>query len=237
MPPWTRPNVRRSALAARAVKTRIQGRCIWLREAIAPDEEDCPALQGDQTADVCIVGGGFAGMWTAIELKQRQPSLDIAIVEADICGGGPSGRNSGMVLSQWAKFRALEAFCGTAGAIALGKAFGQSHRDVAAFCRTHGIEGVAWGTTIPVVLVELGILVPYALRHLKVSGWRIAREAFQPQLLPLLALFAFAQWTSQQTWSHDDWRILIGVAVTGAAILGAALWLRRRLGRTEMAAA
>ena len=70
------------------MKTRIEGRCIWLREAIAPDEEDCPALQGNQTADVCIVGGGFAGMWTAIELKRRQPSLDVAIVEADICGGG-----------------------------------------------------------------------------------------------------------------------------------------------------
>ena len=103
-------------------------------------------------------------------------------------------------------------------------------------CLTHGIEGVAWGTTIPVVLVELGILVPYALRHLKVSGWRIVREAFQPQLLPLLALLGFAQWVSLQTWSHDDWRILVGVAVTGAAILGATLWLRRRLERTEMVA-
>src|SRR5262249_21365298 len=90
---------------ADAMKTRIEGRCIWLREAISPDEKDCPPLQGDQIADICIVGGGFAGMWTAIELKRRQPSLDIAIVEADICGGGSSGRNSGMVLSQWAKFR------------------------------------------------------------------------------------------------------------------------------------
>lgn len=104
-------------------------------------------------------------------------------------------------------------------------------------CRTHGIEGVAWGTTIPVVLVEFCVLVPYALRKLNVSGWRILREAFQPQLIPLLALLGFAQWASQQTWSHDDWRILIGVALTGAAILGAALWLRRSLERTEMAAA
>ncbi|MEK6262126.1 MAG: oligosaccharide flippase family protein [Planctomycetota bacterium] len=104
-------------------------------------------------------------------------------------------------------------------------------------CLTHGIEGVAWGTTIPVVVVELGVLVPYALRHLKVSGWRIVREALQPQLLPLLALLGFAQWASQQAWSHNDWRILIGVAFTGAAILGAALWLRRRLDRAEMAAA
>jgi len=144
-----------SVSPADSMKTRIEGRCIWLREAISPDEEDCPALQGDQSADVCIVGGGFAGMWTAIELKRRQPSLDVAIVEADICGGGPSGRNSGMVLSQWAKFRALEAFCGPAGAIALGKAFGQSADDIAAFCQAHGIDaefrrdGWIWGATCP----------------------------------------------------------------------------------------
>jgi glycine/D-amino acid oxidase-like deaminating enzyme len=137
------------------VKTRIAGRCIWLREAISPDEEDCPALEGDQRADVCIVGGGYAGMWTAIELKQRQPSLDIAIVEADICGGGASGRNSGMVLSQWAKFRALEVFSGTAGALQLGRAFGQSADNLEAFCRTHGIDaqfrrdGWIWGATCP----------------------------------------------------------------------------------------
>jgi glycine/D-amino acid oxidase-like deaminating enzyme len=137
------------------VTTRIAGRCIWLREAIAPGEQDCAALEGGQRADVCIVGGGYAGMWTAIELKRRQPSLDVAIVEADICGGGASGRNSGMVLSQWAKFRALEAFCGTAGALELGRAFGQSAENIAAFCQTHGIDaqfrrdGWIWGATCP----------------------------------------------------------------------------------------
>ena len=88
--------------------TRIEGRCFWLQTAIRADEEDQPPLRGDMRADVCIVGGGYAGMWTALELKRRQPSLNVAIVEADICGGGASGRNSGMVLPQWAKFQALQ---------------------------------------------------------------------------------------------------------------------------------
>ena len=135
--------------------TRIAGRCIWLREAIAPDEQDCLPLEGKQRADICIVGGGYAGMWTALELKRRRPSLDVAIVEADICGGGASGRNSGMVLSQWAKIRALEAFAGQAGALQLGRAFGQSAENIAAFCQTHGIDaqfrrdGWIWGATCP----------------------------------------------------------------------------------------
>ena len=82
--------------------TRIKGRGPWLREAIVPGELDQPALEGAQKADICIVGGGLAGLWTAIEIKTRAPATDVAIVEADICGGGASGRNSGMVLSQWA---------------------------------------------------------------------------------------------------------------------------------------
>jgi len=135
------------------MKTRIAGRGPWLREAIAPDEEDAPPLEGEQRADVCIVGGGYAGMWTALELKRRQPGLDVAIVEADICGGGASGRNSGMVLSQWAKFQALEAFCGTAGAIRLGKAFGESATQLDAFFKDEDIDiefrrdGWIWGAT------------------------------------------------------------------------------------------
>ena len=135
--------------------TRIKGRGPWLREAISPGELDQPELAGDHKADVCIVGGGLAGLWTAIEIKRRAPSTDVAIVEADICGGGASGRNSGMVLSQWAKFAALEAFCGTDGAIRLGHHFGESASNIEKFCVEHGIDaefrrdGWIWGATCP----------------------------------------------------------------------------------------
>src|SRR6185503_29780 len=107
----------------------------------------------DSKADVCIVGGGLAGLWTAITIKQRAPSTDVAIVEADICGGGASGRNSGMVLSQWAKFSALEAYCGTKDALRLGHEFGDSASNIEAFCHEHGIDaefrrdGWIWGAT------------------------------------------------------------------------------------------
>jgi glycine/D-amino acid oxidase-like deaminating enzyme len=135
------------------MQTRITGRGPWLREAIAPGEQDEPALEGAQRADVCIVGGGMAGMWTALELKRRRPELDIAIVEADILGGGASGRNSGMVLSQWAKFAALQSFCGTVDAIRLGHVFGNSASEIDAFFRDAGIDiefrrdGWIWGAT------------------------------------------------------------------------------------------
>jgi glycine/D-amino acid oxidase-like deaminating enzyme len=133
--------------------TRSKGRCIWLRQAIQPGEVDAPVLEGDQSADICIVGGGLAGLWTALDLKARDPSCDVAIIEADICGGGASGRNSGMVLSQWAKFAALKAYCGEAGAIALGRAFAASAENIRAFCMANAIDaefrpdGWVWGAT------------------------------------------------------------------------------------------
>lgn len=136
-----------------AATTRIDGRCIWLREAIAPGELDAPVLEDDQAADICIVGGGMAGLWTALEIKTRDPACHVTIVEADICGGGASGRNSGMVLSQWAKFAALKAFCGEVGAISLGHAFAASAGNIEAFCRRNGIDaefrpdGWVWGAT------------------------------------------------------------------------------------------
>ena len=47
--------------------------------------------------DVCIVGGGYTGLWTARELKRRDPNLRIAIIEKTVCGFGASGRNGGWV--------------------------------------------------------------------------------------------------------------------------------------------
>jgi glycine/D-amino acid oxidase-like deaminating enzyme len=52
-------------------------------------------LPGDAHADVCIVGGGFTGLWTAYYLKKAVPFLNIAVLEAAFCGYGASGRNGG----------------------------------------------------------------------------------------------------------------------------------------------
>lgn len=52
-------------------------------------------LPGDATADVCIVGGGFTGLWTAYYLKRAVPFLNITLLEGKFCGYGASGRNGG----------------------------------------------------------------------------------------------------------------------------------------------
>ncbi|WP_090276634.1 NAD(P)/FAD-dependent oxidoreductase [Halopseudomonas litoralis] len=55
-----------------------------------------PVLQGDEQADVCIVGGGFTGLNTAIELAQR--GLSVILLEARQIGWGASGRNGGQLI-------------------------------------------------------------------------------------------------------------------------------------------
>jgi monoamine oxidase len=46
---------------------------LWL-EAAPPDPEAAP-LSADAEADVAIVGGGYTGLWTALELKRATPSF------------------------------------------------------------------------------------------------------------------------------------------------------------------
>jgi glycine/D-amino acid oxidase-like deaminating enzyme len=58
-----------------------------------------PSLPGPADADVCIVGAGFTGLWTAYYLKQADPSLRIVVLEAAFAGFGASGRNGGWLTS------------------------------------------------------------------------------------------------------------------------------------------
>jgi glycine/D-amino acid oxidase-like deaminating enzyme len=54
-----------------------------------------PALPGDLSLDVAIVGAGYTGLWTAYYLKKADPALRIAVIEAEFAGYGASGRNGG----------------------------------------------------------------------------------------------------------------------------------------------
>src|SRR5262245_45471927 len=67
--------------------------------ATAAPIEPLPALRGDLTVDVAIVGAGFTGLSTAYELSKRHPDLGIAVLECKRVGSGASGRNGGMALN------------------------------------------------------------------------------------------------------------------------------------------
>jgi gamma-glutamylputrescine oxidase len=59
-----------------------------------------PPLEGDLRVDLCVIGGGLAGLSTAIEAAER--GLSVAVVEARRIGWGASGRNGGQLLNGFA---------------------------------------------------------------------------------------------------------------------------------------
>lgn len=94
----------------------------WLREALAADPgEPRPPLQESTRADVAVVGGGYTGMWTAYRLKRQDPSVDVVLLEADICGGGPSGRNGGFMYGLWEDLPSLSGLFGIDEAVRVCK--------------------------------------------------------------------------------------------------------------------
>ena len=64
--------------------------------ATVNQETDYPTLQGDQSADVCVIGAGFTGISTALHLAER--GYKVCVVEANRVGWGASGRNGGQII-------------------------------------------------------------------------------------------------------------------------------------------
>ena len=95
----------------------------WLEEAATAFGDDVSEpLTGHVHADVCIVGGGFTGLWTALAVKERDPSATVVVLEADRCGVGPSGRNGGFLHGYWASIGRARAVLGEEGALAVARA-------------------------------------------------------------------------------------------------------------------
>ncbi|AQV98995.1 FAD-dependent oxidoreductase [Cupriavidus necator] len=67
----------------------------WLDNPAAPATE--PELSCATTADLLIVGGGFTGLWAAIQAKELMPGLDVVLIEADKVAHGASGRAGGII--------------------------------------------------------------------------------------------------------------------------------------------
>jgi glycine/D-amino acid oxidase-like deaminating enzyme len=115
----------------------------WLREALAAEADTpAPPLKGDINADVVIVGGGFTGLWTAYFLTEANPNLRIVVLEQDICGGGPSGRNGGFASGWWDELDGLTTLYGAKAAVQACRAISDSISGIGEFCRLHDVD--AW---------------------------------------------------------------------------------------------
>jgi glycine/D-amino acid oxidase-like deaminating enzyme len=66
-----------------------------LDQEARPEQRD--PLKESQRCELLIVGGGFTGMWAALQAKEKYPELDIILIEATEIGDGASGRNGGFL--------------------------------------------------------------------------------------------------------------------------------------------
>jgi len=71
----------------------------WMSRAVRPERS---ALDGDRDVDVCILGAGYTGLWSAYFLARADPRLRIAVVEKEHVGYGASGRNGGWASAELA---------------------------------------------------------------------------------------------------------------------------------------
>ncbi len=112
-----------------------------LIESGADDLVPRPALEGDCTADVAIVGAGLTGLWSAYYLLTRNPELRVILLEKEIAGFGASGRNGGWCSALFpSSTAALERRHGLDAALAMRRAMIDTVSEVGRAASAEGID-------------------------------------------------------------------------------------------------
>jgi glycine/D-amino acid oxidase-like deaminating enzyme len=100
-----------------------------------------PALPGNTTADVAIVGAGYTGLWTAYHLARADPTLRIVLLEREAAGFGASGRNGGWCSALFpASWHRMAKQAPPPAVVAMQRALEQSVDEVGEVAATEGID-------------------------------------------------------------------------------------------------
>ncbi|MCM2394219.1 NAD(P)/FAD-dependent oxidoreductase [Streptomyces albipurpureus] len=97
-------------------------------------------LPGDSSADVCVIGGGYTGLWTAYYLKKAAPDLRITVLEGRFCGYGASGRNGGWLFNGIAGRDRYARLHGRDSAVRLQQAMNDTVDEVIRVAAEEGID-------------------------------------------------------------------------------------------------
>jgi glycine/D-amino acid oxidase-like deaminating enzyme len=134
------------------VEPHLDGSGYW-ESALGEPAARRPSLGGESDFDVCVIGGGYTGLWTAWALAGADPSLRIAVLEAEHVGFGASGRNGGWLsgLLPGDRKRLAGGPAARAGVIALQRQLIGAVEGVVSVCQTEGIDAdITVGGTLAV---------------------------------------------------------------------------------------
>ncbi len=131
---------------------------------------DVTPLTAAVEADVCIVGGGFTGLWSALHIKKLSPGTEVVLLEREFCGSGAAGRNGGWVNCFEGDLAHFIELFGEQAALWLVDASGRSLDEMGETIREGGIDcdfALHGGLTVATCeahLVYWAELVPAARR-------------------------------------------------------------------------
>ncbi|CAM3139678.1 FAD-dependent oxidoreductase [Vibrio rarus] len=152
--------------------------CYWITEAKQqPNWQESESLQQDIDADICIVGGGYTGLWTAIITKQQSPETKVVLLEKSFCGAGASGVNGGCMLTWATKYSSMTKMFGVNQANFLVSESEQVIFEIEDFCKQHNIDaglrrhGTYYTATNP---AQCGVLDPTIdkLKQANLNSWQ-----------------------------------------------------------------
>jgi glycine/D-amino acid oxidase-like deaminating enzyme len=168
----------------------------WLEEAgeVVPTRP----LDEDATAEVVVVGGGYLGLWTAWHLLELEPELDVLVLEAAVCGHGPSGRNGGFCETLWGDVSTLRKRAGNTAALAVCRASEDAVRGIGAWCRANEVD--AWFREAPMLRV--------ATTRSQLGSWAEDVEACRA----LEAPEEVVELTAEETRARCDSPLFLGAA-------------------------
>ena len=158
----------------------------WFVEALqAEGELKINKLKTNLTTDICIVGGGYTGLWTALKIKEKDSSIDITIIEKDLCGSGASGRNGGCMIPQSTKFTAMKNTIGIKDAKKMVNATEDAVYNIRDYCIQNNIDakirinGVVYAATNKSHEGAFENLID-DLKENKINNWeRLTKEKIQ----------------------------------------------------------
>lgn len=137
-------------------------------------------LAGDRDTDVCIVGAGYTGLWTAHALLRADPSIRVMVVEAAVAGAGASSRNGGWCSTLLpVGWETVAAGHGRAAALAWQNALDATLDEIAAIdCRFHR-GGFLQTASNPAQLARLRAQLEHGLAWDRPLQWLTAAQARQ----------------------------------------------------------